>query len=345
MIIRLLLIAMLTLMCCGELQAQPSPNIMTITKKDHADAALVLKALGRGWDLVDDSPDIDFLIFVSEDREELSFYPKKSLISKMEQAGLIENTNPKGAIRKPSVHYESDGSGWKEITTAGVIVFQYGLTAKGQQFLRDAPKVIGKPVGPLRVAKSPADIPVKPIKVVTWDKEAIDKLVDAFETDAKSQITSLFSGSDLNSAVYSRLVCGPKLWKRIKSRAEINGLRPRGSLVIVSSDMLSNKTDTRVSDEVPLSSASELTLFVKTLREVFEIRGAPSIRRAEPKEIPAVVNERAPLSNEASPDLVGFAITFIAEANNSKFIVVAESIPDEKLTRWRPGLSWIELVK
>ena len=126
---------------------------------------------------------------------------------------------------------------------------------------------------------------------------------------------------------------------------EINGLRPRGSLISVTSGMLSNRTKTKVLEDVPISSSSEFTLFVKTLRDVFQITRAPSIRRAEPNEIPTFVNDRAPMgSDPTSPELVGFAITFIAEANNSKFLVLAESIPDEKLARWRPGLSWIELV-
>lgn len=348
MILRLLIIAMLFPLLYVGVQGQTPPDPITLNKKDQADAALVLKALGKGWDLVDDSPDIDFLIFVSEDRDELNFYPKKSLISRMEQTGLIENMNPKGSVREPSVHYESDGSGWKEITTAGVIVFQYGITPKGKRFLRDAPRLIGKPVRPLRLAKSPVDISPKPIKVVTWDKHAIQKLVDDFERDARSQIAGLFPVSDvadLNSELYSRLVCGPKLWKAIKARAELNGLRPRGSLISVTSDLLSNKSETRILADVPLSSASELTLFVKTLRDVFEITDTPFIRRAETKETPAFVNERGAMnSNETSPNLVGLVLTFIAEAKTSKFLIVADGVPTDELTRAVPRVSWIELV-
>jgi hypothetical protein len=60
-------------------------------RTEQAEAAAVLKALTKGWDLVDSDPDLDFLIFVSEDLDELDFYPQKSFVQMMERSGLIEN--------------------------------------------------------------------------------------------------------------------------------------------------------------------------------------------------------------------------------------------------------------
>src|SRR6185503_10084678 len=96
-------------------QAQTSPRAKSMNKKEQADAAAVLKALVRDWSLVDETPEIDFLLLVNEDREELDFYPKKSLVRMMEQSGLIEDVNPESSVRQPSVYYEGDGSEWKEI--------------------------------------------------------------------------------------------------------------------------------------------------------------------------------------------------------------------------------------
>jgi hypothetical protein len=147
------------------------PLIMKRTER--AEAAAVLKALTKGWDLVDSSPEVDFLIFVNEDRDELDFYPKKSFVQMMERSALIENLYKEGSsVRHPNTYYKSDGSVWKEITEAWSIVFQYRVTPKGRKFLGNAPKLIGKPIRSLRVATSPVEIPSKPLKLVTYDRQA-----------------------------------------------------------------------------------------------------------------------------------------------------------------------------
>ena len=329
-------------------RGQTSPRAISMSKKEQADAAAVLKALGRNWSLVDETPEIDFLLLVNEDRDELDFYPKKSLVRMMEQSGLIEDVNPESSVRQPSVYYEGDGSEWKEITKPGPIVFDYRVTKKGHSFLRDAPGLIGKPVRPLRVAKSPVDIPIKPIKVVTYNKETIAKLVAEFERDATSQIERLFaatSATDLNGSAQPHLLCGVKLWQRLKSQAEINGLRPTGSLITMTYDLMGKEQPkTRKLEDVPLSSVEEMALFIKTLRDVFAITQPPSIRHAERNEIVDRYQQGILDTSPTNPELVGFVMTFIAEANNSKFVLQVEAIPRENVTRFGPAITWIELA-
>ena len=330
-------------------QGRSSSRAISMNRKEQADAAVILKALVRKWSLVDETPEIDFLLLVNEDRDELDFYPKKSLVRMMEESGLIEDVNPSNSVRQPSVYYEGDGSEWKEITKPGPIVFDYRVTEKGQQFLRRAPGLIGKPVRPLRVAKSPVDIPIKPIKVVTYTKEAIEKLTAEFENEAKSQIEKLFSATsatELSGSVQPGLVCGAKLWQRLKSQAEINGLRPTGSLMSVTYDLVGKqKAKTKKLEDVPLYSVEELALFIKTLRDVFAITEPPSIRQAQHNEILVDRYEQGILdTNPTNPDLVGLVMPLIAEANNSKFLVVVEAVPQDHVNRFGPAIKWIEIV-
>src|SRR5258706_11594463 len=70
-------------------------SAMTLQRSDQMKAAKILKALSEDWALVDYADELDFLVLVSESREELGFYPKKKLVKQMEQAGLIENLDPK----------------------------------------------------------------------------------------------------------------------------------------------------------------------------------------------------------------------------------------------------------
>src|SRR5262245_51614283 len=100
-----------------------------------AKQAAVLKALAKGWDLVDNDPDIDFLVLVNEDREELDFYPQKSFIHLMERSGLIENLD--NEVPEPHTFFKRDPTKreWEGITVAGPIVLRYRVTPKGQRFL------------------------------------------------------------------------------------------------------------------------------------------------------------------------------------------------------------------
>jgi hypothetical protein len=100
-------------------------------RTERAEAAAVLKALTKGWALVDSSPEVDFLIFVRENRDELDFYPKKSFVQMMERSTLIENLDKAGSsVRHPETYYESDASVWKEITEAGSIGIRNLVGAK-----------------------------------------------------------------------------------------------------------------------------------------------------------------------------------------------------------------------
>jgi hypothetical protein len=100
----------------------------------------------------------------------------------MERSGLIENRDREGSsVRQPHTYYEGSPSVWKEVTVAGLIVFRYRVTPKGLKLLRDAPRLIGRPVRALRPATSPVDTQSEPLRVVTYDRPAIQKLVEAFD--------------------------------------------------------------------------------------------------------------------------------------------------------------------
>jgi hypothetical protein len=322
-----------------------------MNKQEQAEAAAVLKALTKGWDLVDYAPEINFLIFANEDREELDFYPKKSLIRMMEHSGLIENLDTqRSSVREPYTHYEAHGSLWKEITEAGFIVFRYRITSKGQKFLHDAPRLIGRTVRPLRVASSPIEMRAKPLKVVIYDKQAIQKLVEDFESKAKMQIDSIFSSSldtDLRDSFRPGVMCGRRLWQKLKSQAERNGLQPVSSLVGTTYSLGGgNRMSTvQVLEDVPLSSAGEMQLFVKTLREVFSIKGPLAIRRAEVSEASAYAfQEQTNNDDPPPPNLAGLTVNFVVEANQSKFMVLVESLPEGDINHFGPAVRWIELM-
>jgi hypothetical protein len=207
-------------------------------RTELAEAAAVLKALTAGRFLIDDGPEIDFLLLVNEDRDELDFYPKKSFVELMESAGLIENTDKEGSsVRQPETYYEYEESAsvWKEVTVAGSIVFQYRVTQKGRKLLRDAPRLIGRPVRALRSATSPVDTERKPLKVVTDDRPAIQRLVDTFDQKATALIEAAFSPRndvDRTAASSHATVCGSRLWTTLEPHARRNGLQPSGSLLI-----------------------------------------------------------------------------------------------------------------
>lgn len=317
-----------------------------MNRTEQAEAAAVLKALTKDWALVDDAPEIDFLIFVSESREELDFYPKKSFVRMMERSGLIENLDIEGSSeRQLYTSYESDGSVWKEITQFAPIVFQYRLTPKGLKFLREAPGRIGKPIRPLRVATSPVDIPRKPLKVVTYDRQAIQKLVDAFVQKARAQIETLFSAD--NDSFISRFVCGPKLWRSLEPQARLNGLRPVGTLIREVHSLTGGQdaSTSQVLDDRPISTPDEVRLFRKTLRETHRISTMPTIRLAGKAEAATYPYQEEIADNDfPPPDLSSLSIIFVVEANNSKFLVVIKSVPDADLKHFEPQLSWVELI-
>ena len=320
----------------------------TMKRAELAQAAAVLKALTEDWALVDKDPEIDFLVFVSENREELDFYPKKSFVGMMESAGLIENSDKQGSsVRQPYTYYEGGDSVWKEVTVAGSIVFDYRITQKGRKLLRDAPRLIGRPVRALRPATSPVETQSKPLRVVTYDRPAIQKLIDAFDQKAGALIEASFSpGNDLASSG-SRIVCGPRLWKMLEPHARRNGLQPSGSLHSVTYDLAGagQKVSEKQLEDKLILPANEARLFWQTLRETFKIEGPLTIRRAVSAERSAYTYHEPVESNDfPTPDLLGLTVLFIVEVNTSKFMVLVKNVPDDSMAHFEPEMSWVETM-
>jgi hypothetical protein len=341
-----------TILCVG-VSCQERPSRTRMGGLNKAEAAAVLKALTKGWALIDVSPDVDFLVCVNESREELDFYPRKELVREMERSGLIENPDKaRPPVRQPVTHYEGNPSGgeWREITHAGPILFRYRITPKGRAFLRAAPKLLGKPVRPLKVAASPVDILRKPLKVVVYDRRALQKLVDAFAQKAEAQIEAAFSPErNADSSAFSSgvLLCGPKLWRRLESRARLNGLRP-GALLSLTGSLGDGKEEHSAapSEDTPISTAGEVRLFWKTLRETIKLDESPLIRRAGASEASAYPHQDKIENDEfPSPDLSSLGMVFTVEANKSKFVVVVESEPQAGTKHFGPKISWIELME
>ncbi len=325
----------------------------TMKRTELAEAAAVLKALTEGWALVDDGPEIDFLVFVSEDRDELDFYPKKSLVQMMESSGLIENSDKAGSVRQPYTYYEAGPSVWKEVTVAGPIVFEYRVTQKGRKLLSDARRLIGRPVRTLRSATSPVDVKSKPLSVVTYDRAAIQKLVDAFDQKATALIAAAFSPrNDLDRVASSSrgIVCGPRLWATLEPHARRNGLQPSGSLLGVTYNLggkgaKEKKSERKLEDQLILPS-DEARLFWQTLRETVKIDGPLTIRRAASAERSAYTYREEIENNDfPPPNLADLSVLFIVEANKSKFMVLVKNVPDETMEHFEPELSWVEIMR
>jgi hypothetical protein len=329
-----------------------------MTKTDLAEAAAVLKALTNGWALVDEDPEIDFLLFVSESRDQLDFYPKKLFIQMMEQSGLIENPDKaRSSVREPITYYEGGASEWREVTIAGPIVFQYQVTQEGRKLLRDAPRLTGRPIRRLRSAASPIDVQSKPLKVVTYDRAAIDQLVIAWDQKATSLIEAAFSPkNDLDQAraISSSVVCGPRLWTTLEPHARRNGLQPSGSLLSVTYDLTGkgDKESQKKLEDRPIQAANEARLFWLTLREVFKLDGPLTIRPASSAERSAntfpgqIENMYFPeIENDfPAPNLAGRSVSYVVEGNKSKFMVLVKNVPTANMESFEPQVSWVELM-
>lgn len=322
-------------------------------RTELAEAAAVLKALTEGWALVDNGPEIDFLVFVSEDRDELDFYPKKSFARMMESSGLIENPDKEGSsVRHSYTYYEGGPSVWKEVTVAGPIVFQYRVTPKGRKLLRDAPRLIGRPVRALRPATSPVDIQSEPLRVVTYDQPAIQKLVDAFDQKATALIETAFSPkNDLDRAAASSrgIVCGPRLWRTLEPHARRNGLRPSGSLLSVTYNLAGKgakqKEIARKLEDQLILPSYEARLFWKTLHEEFKIDGPLAFRRAASAEWSAYTYHEDIKNNDfPAPNLADLTVLFIAEGNKSRFMVLVKNVPEDHMGHFEPAMSWVEIM-
>jgi hypothetical protein len=322
-----------------------------LKKTELADAAVVLKALTQDWNLVDYNPDHEFLVFVNESREQMDFYPKKSFVLLLEKEGLIRDVDQQSSSERiPDIHYQTDGNVWKEITTAGIIVFRHQVTPKGQKLLRDAPRWIGRQIRPLRAATNEVDITGKVMSLVTYDRAAIKKLVDAFDQKATDLIrAALFDEPGSPNLI----VCGPKLWKTLEPRAKSLGLQPKGSLIREELVFNSSAPKQTTLPHQPITGANEARLFWKSLREQFNLNEPLTVRHATSAErsadtysykfdanfqIPGRDNDFPP------PDLTGYEILFVAEMNESRFVVLVANELDETMKHSAPELKWIEII-
>ena len=346
MILLLALSSPLMTVISGHAQMRPKT---TMKRTELVEASAVLKALTADWALVDYGPEFDFLVLVSEGRDELDFYPKKSFVERMESSGLIENLDKKGSsVREPNIHYERGDSVWKEVTEPGIIVFQYQVTPEGHNLLRDAPRLIGKPVRALRPANSPIDITSKPLKVVTYDRRAIQKLVDAFDRKATALIEETFAPKNDLGASSLGFVCGPRLWTTLEPHARRNGLKPSGSLIGVTYDLTGKnprEKEVKLQDQLILPS-DEARLFWKTFREAFKIEAPLAIKRAGLAERSAYTyHDQIEDDDFPPPDLAGRTVLFIVEGNKSRFMVVVQNVPQEDMEHFEPRVSWVEIVE
>jgi hypothetical protein len=67
---------------------------MSMNSADLQIVLEILSALDDGWALVDDADELNYMLLVNEDRDERDdLKPLKSLVSKMEDEGLIEDND------------------------------------------------------------------------------------------------------------------------------------------------------------------------------------------------------------------------------------------------------------
>jgi len=320
---------------------------MTIKRSDQMTVVKILKALSEDWDLVDYGDDLNFLVLVSEGREELDFYPKKELVKQMEQAGLIENLDPKGsAVREPETHWESDPTteGWKEVTEEGIIVFSYRVTTQGTSFLRDAAERAQGSLPPLRITNQPVETQQRVLKVVTYDKQAIEKLIKAFDQQARTLVEEAFSNTDLDqqSLANASPFWGPKLVQSVGLQP-VDGVVARGRLVRHTTNM-TGETVTRELPEISLSG-QELRLFLKALVDKFPLTNRV-IRKADPAEA-ATYPFNASHTNDTSPLLLDRVVILVVETEKARLVVAVKNAPEPAMNPLQSlaKLEWIELLE
>lgn len=317
-----------------------------LKKKDEA---VVLMALEKDWALVDFSPEVDFLFFVNEDRDELNFYPKKSLIEELENKALISNTDKASSdIRIPVIHYEQNFSKGeiKEITEAGSIVYLYQLTEKGKKYLQGILKTGRNLIPKLKIATSSREIPTKVIKVVTYDKQGLQKMNDEFTNKAQSQIEAAFPAKDSSISLApttGSFMIGGKLWERMSADTERNGLTP-GRIVRYSSSVRNGveRTESSHINDVVISSEREIHLFWKIFREKFLLDDQIVIKKIDATEAKLYWRE---IEKRMMPQLVTENLSFIVELSSVNFIVQIESKRGQDLIHLVPEIRGIELIE
>ena len=318
-----------------------------IQRSDQVTTAKILKALNEDWALVDYADNIDFLVLVSEDREELDFYPKKKLVKQLERSGLIVNLDPKSsAARQPETYWEGDSSSeeWKEITEAGIIVCQYKVTAAGSAFLKDVARRTAGGIPPLRITNQEVEIKPKVLKVVTYNKQAIEKLTEAFVQQARTVVEKAFSPEDpdLKSLAAASPLWGPKLVNSV-GLPKTNGVVARMVLREEKTTMIGGgraETVSRERPEVGLSG-QELQLFLKATAAKFPLTDRV-IRKANAAEATTY-----PLDHGTLPMLMDRVELFVVETAKAHFVVAVKNTYDSATNRLQanPKLQWIEFTR
>lgn len=330
--------------------SQTQDRETSMKNSKQVEMGLVLKAISKNYVLVDESSDIDFLTFVSESRERLDFYPKKKLVQEMENFGLIENRDKQGSAKRENyVYFEGNPikKEWREITEEDSIVYLYGITQKGLDFLSKVTKESSKPLPSLSIAKSEVNIKPKILKVVIFDQQTIQKSIDSFVEKAKKQIEEAFSATkeiDLN--IYSSvfLQCGANLWQKIKPKT------PQSDNEIklkVESRTYTNTGEIKTNDvQDQIISTGEIHQFWKAVSETFT-QGKPlSVQQTESSILPQHLIQMGITDDEfPAPDLSNFAAVFYVESNNYKFVVVTKGEPQLSKTVSDPQIIWIDIIE
>lgn len=332
------------------LQAYPQTQHGEAMKNSkQVDIALVLKALSQDYALVDESSDVDFLVFVNESREELDFYPKKKLVQEMEQSELIENSDKQGSAKRENhVYFEGNPikREWKEITEEGSIVYLYRITQKGLNLLSKITKESAKPLPSLSISKSEVYVKPKILKVVTYDQATVQKSIDIFDEKAIKQIEEAFSGTkepDPNIYSFRFLQCGATLWQKIKPKI------PQSSneleLRVESGTYSGNGEIKRTEFPNQIISSVEIYQFWKTISETF-IQGKPlSIQQTDSSILPKHLNRMGIADNGFSPpDLSNFVRVFFVESNNYKFVVATKNELQINKPAIEPKIVWIDII-
>jgi hypothetical protein len=338
----------------ASIYVQKSSTKSTMTKEEVLEMATLMTAIKKDYSMIDDDPEADFLIFVNEDQDTLEFFPKKTLPKRMEELGLIENLGGgPSPVREPRTSYEGDATGaWKAITSPGSLFLNYKITKKGKDFLRNAPKTLGHPLPPLKVAsfKSASDhSKAKPIKVVTYDREALQKIQNDFVQASKSHIELFFAiptQGKTDPATSYLFSCGPKLWAKIETEATKNGVRA-GKL----STSMSYRTSTGETGKAPgfaqpgmtMTSGEQVRLFRKSVFQVLPIAGPLSIRELEESEF-AQYQTLVDSAMGMSPIIKGTA-GFSVEYGNVRFVVKVSNDGGIDFLKISPKITFVELVE
>jgi len=336
----------------ANLSAQPPKKSLAMTKEEVLEMATLITALKKEYAMIDQDPDSDFLIFTQED-DELEFFPKRDLPKRMEALGLLLNKGEIDPVHHPSQHMEWDDNtkSWNVITSQGWIIYLYEVTAKGKEFLRNAPKTLGHAVPPLKMATEESverHQRMKTIRVKTYDQTALLKMHDDFVQISKDLIKALFAyaAGQESAEVPDGMTCGPKLWGKLETLAIKNGVH-KGELRIIGSYSTHSGPGGSIEGVRPgsvITSQQQVGLFVKTLTQVFPIGGEVSIRvLSETESVPYrdPWEFMFPVSPMFMPSMITAA--FSVEYGGMHLVIKSRNDPRYEFMKISPKISSIEL--